>query len=802
MGNAFLLNSELDEAPILRLRIRCIFRSTTTVRATQTLQNVYDIRRAIVLPIAVFTALAILVACSGLYLNTRQADEVSTERQVRITEHAIDLSVDDLAKEQETVAAWDDLVKRLSNKKLDLTWLDDNVGFWLHNLFNHDRVFILDAHDQPIYGMASGKRVRPSDFYRFSRDVRLMVDSIRGRSGLTNGIHDRNPGKQLNPHSTVLTTSRVVHDSHMMEVEGRPAAVSVMAIVPLTRRIRQVRGQEPLLVSIRFLDGSFLRALSNRNLIADARFSPANDAGEGEYALALVTEHGKHIGNFIWRPELPGSHLLNHLLVQTGVTIALLIAGMAILGKGLIRSTRRIQRMHQRLQHAVVGLEASKAQAQHLAFHDALTGLPNRVLFNERLAQALATIRRGGTVAVIALDLDRFKQINDTLGHHAGDILIREFARRLSSVVREIDTVARQSGDEFALVLPNLSRQEVLKVCQRIIDSVRQPFDLSGAQAFVGASMGLAFAPSDSSDRTDLLRKADIALYRAKKDGRGCWREFTADMDNTVKLRRSIEEDLRVALKEGTGLCLHYQPQIEGDQKNVIGFEALIRWDHPTRGCMSPEQFIPIAEETGLICEVGEWLLIEACKTAANFPGRFMAVNLSPVQFRVPGFAERVIEIVSVSGVEPEQIELEVTENVLLDNDEQIVSSLNKLRNAGLRVALDDFGTGYSSLSYLRRFQVDKIKIDKSFIQYLGQNGDAAAIVTAIVTLGHAMGLSVTAEGVETAEQQDFLAANGCNVLQGFLYSRAVPAHRLPAMMQRPVSDWSEIQSVKAAEAA
>jgi EAL domain-containing protein (putative c-di-GMP-specific phosphodiesterase class I) len=279
------------------------------------------------------------------------------------------------------------------------------------------------------------------------------------------------------------------------------------------------------------------------------------------------------------------------------------------------------------------------------------------------------------------------------------------------------------------------------------------------------------------------MRKADIALYRAKADGRDCYRIFTPAMDETVRLRGAVEEDLRTALRQGEGLVLHYQPQVRCANREIVGFEALVRWQHPTRGLIPPQHFITIAEETGLIHELGEWVLREACHASRRWPNLMMAVNLSPVQFRTSGLADRLIAIVKDCGADPRHIELEVTESVLMDDSNVVRVALEQLRSAGFAVALDDFGTGYSSLAYLRRFQVDKIKIDRSFVAPLSHDSDAAAIIIAVLTLGHAMGLTVTAEGVETIEQQRFLASSGCDLMQGFLISPPVAEAQLAGMI-------------------
>jgi len=499
-----------------------------------------------------------------------------------------------------------------------------------------------------------------------------------------------------------------------------------------------------------------------------------------------MNSDGTPLTNIFWKPMRPGATVIKTLLAPAaGVfgVIALLVLVMALRMRRLMK---RDDEHLAELKQAHIELTAKEAQAHHLAYHDMLTGLPNRALFNDTADQALLRARHGEEMAIVLLDLDRFKNVNDRFGHLVGDELIKEVGDRLLKVLRRKNAVARLGGDEFAILLQGDDLAGSIEpILEQILEDLHRPYEIFGNQAHVGVSIGVALAPGCGVDRTDLMRKADIALYRAKDEGRDCYRYFTESMDETVQLRALLEADLRDALASGKGLSVHYQPLVDSAGCKVTGFEALLRWDHPIRGWIAPQLFVPVAEETGLIAVLGDWVMAEACKVACEWPKLTIAINLSPVQFCDEGFAERICRIVREAGVSPHQIELEVTEGVVLDQNDSVRRALRRLRSEGFRIALDDFGTGYSSLSYLRDFEVDRIKIDKSFVQNLGNTMDAGAIVTAVVTLGHAMGLQVTAEGVETADQEAFLRSAGCNLLQGFLFSKAVPANELAGSIER-----------------
>jgi diguanylate cyclase (GGDEF)-like protein len=434
--------------------------------------------------------------------------------------------------------------------------------------------------------------------------------------------------------------------------------------------------------------------------------------------------------------------------------------------------------------HDITEQRRSEAKIAHMAVHDTLTGLPNRVLLNERLEQALTRVKRGEMVAAHILDLDHFKHVNDTLGHPAGDKLLRMVADRLRKVARETDTVARMGGDEFAIVQVAINAPaEGTSLAERLISIVSEPYDVDGHHVVIGVSVGIAVGPSDGLNPDEIMRNADLALYRAKSDGRGAFRFFEPEMDAQMQARRTLECDLRKALPANE-FELYYQPVVDLATNEISGFEALVRWHHPERGMVAPGAFIPLAEETGLIVPLGEWAIRQACGTAAQWPGNLkIAVNLSPAQFRSPGLLNAIVGALATTGLGPDRLELEITETILLQDSEKTLATLSRLRELGVRVVMDDFGTGYSSLSYLQSFPFDKIKIDRSFVKDIADNPGSLNIVRAVAALAKGLGMSTTAEGVETAEQLDSIRAEGCTEMQGFLFSRPLPAGEVAKLL-------------------
>ena len=426
----------------------------------------------------------------------------------------------------------------------------------------------------------------------------------------------------------------------------------------------------------------------------------------------------------------------------------------------------------------VTDQRAADARIHHMAHHDNLTSLPNRVLFSQRINEALRADRQDRKfTATLCLDLDNFKNVNDALGHQIGDDLLRSVAVRLRAVLREQDTLARTGGDEFSIVLPGLKQpQEAEIVAARLIDALRPVFNIDGHNLSVGLSIGIAIAERWISTPEQLLRCADMALYEAKRNGRNRFEYFTEQMAEMAAMRRMIENDLREAIS-GRQLKLYYQPITNNQRKNIVGYEALMRWHHPERGMIMPMDFIPVAEETGLIHSLGAYALHEACREAASWPNKqSVAVNLSPLQFKNSALITIVEAALKESGLEPGRLEVEITESVLLDSTSTNIEILQKLKALGVRIALDDFGTGYSSLSYLRSFPFDKIKIDKSFINDMKESREALAIIRAITGMSRSLDIQITAEGVESSEQFERLKAEGCTLFQGYYFGRPQPA--------------------------
>ncbi len=542
----------------------------------------------------------------------------------------------------------------------------------------------------------------------------------------------------------------------------------IVVAAPLAPSTLVERGDWLVAVSFKELKPDVLRAISSRHDVATLHVTQR--PGARQIALPVPDIQGAQRAFIAWDPFRPGDVMREKL-----IPVSLVVLAGAILFSGFVF-------LH--VQRLALDVARSEERTRQLVGHDPLSGLPNRMPFAQRLDQELSRIVRGDEgLAVHFLDLDKFKDVNDTYGHAAGDELIKAVARRLSNLLRGADTLARFGGDEFAIIQTGVRQsQDVEALARRILTDLTVPFDVAGTQVQIGVSIGISLAPDNGMDREQLMRLADTALYQAKNEGRNRYCFFERQMDETLKLRKVVEDDLRNAIVNDE-LALFYQPQLSADGETIVGVEALIRWPHPKRGMISPVQFIPVAEERGLIIPLGEWVLRKACQDGCRWPGLRVAVNVSPIQFRQKDFVETVIRIVEETGFDPSRLELELTEGVVVDDADAAEAAMIELRANGIHLALDDFGTGYSSLIYLRRFAFDKIKIDRSFLESMEATGESAILVHSMVHLGRALGLTVTAEGVETVDQHRFLQAVGCHELQGYLFSRPVTAEEIDAKL-------------------
>ncbi|MGW9950152.1 diguanylate cyclase (GGDEF)-like protein [Rhizobium leguminosarum] len=652
--------------------------------------------------------------------------------------------------------------------------------------FGYDQAFVVDEKAQLLMlaDAQTEKRYRWMKplFLPLLQDARLGV-----RPGAVS--NERTPSSMESRLASPGRSNTAL--ANLMRLEGRPTIVGVVAINDPEEGQRQTMRQ--FLIVVRFIDGAALDELSRQQGLNGARFARTADADENEVAFQIdATANGEPIGFIVWRPDLPGSRVIGRLM--PALSIAALV--IAILFSVLLV----------RLRSSLGELRKSELHARQLALHDVLTSLPNRALFAMRFDECLAETKNSAERSAVALlDLDRFKAVNDTFGHAAGDELIRMAAERIHSLLRPGDTLARLGGDEFALLLRDIKdHDQVLPViCDAIVAELGKPFPLLRGEAVarVGGSIGVTVVPDAGRNADDIMRYADVALYEAKMGGRGQWRVYSPSMDGGRNARDILKNELREVLAKGTAssadgpqsdpiankpdfgsLEVYYQTvhRAEGGGYSASGAEALVRWRHSQRGLLTPASFIPVAEEGGLIDALGFWVLREACRAACKWPeNTFVAVNVSPAQLRRPNFAEEVSAVLQESGLPPTRLELELTESSLIEDNSDVYTVLKSLRSQGVQISLDDFGTGFSCLSHLLRFDIDRIKIDRSFVSQLGTKANGAAIIGAIVALSRNLGISTTAEGVETEYQRDFLAALGCTDLQGYFFSKPVPLRDL-----------------------
>ena len=689
------------------------------------------------------------VVLVGLVLVGRNAvsmaDATAAARQERFAARYLAAEIARLPEEQRSVTIWDDAVQRTTAR--DDKWMDANLGPWMWTYFGHSESYVLDRMDEPFYASVMGERRPPSSYGSRADAIAPLVGQLRASMAETSAGLD-NPYEELAELSV----------SAPLRFGTDVAIVSVVPIISDTGELPQTPGTESLHVAVRYVDEELAQRIGAPIELQAVAFGPAPPA-RGMTGIQVTDPAGEAIAWLTWKSERPGMVLVMRMLP---ILIATGMAGAFVLW-WIIHRLLRVSGQ----------LQVSEAQARFLAHHDALTGLPNRALFQDRLAQEMHAMGRSGrSVALITVDLDRFKQINDSLGHPAGDELIRQVGSRLVALVRAGDTVARFGGDEFMILLSGVADDEALRdICAKVVADLSRPYKLLGKSGNIGASAGAVRARAAGEDAEGLLQRADIALYQAKAEGRGRFCLFTEDAGNPGRQPSQIESDLRAALETGVGLKLVYQPFWD-EKGRVTGAEALCRWDHPEHGALSPEIFVRVAEERGLIDQLGQHVLEQACRFAARTNLAKIAVNMSPLQLRNPDFVAMVLRTLETSGLAASRLELELTEKAVLEQTSAIEDTISRLRAAGITIALDDFATGKSSLQYLRDHRIDSIKIDRTFIARLGKDDDCDHLVRAIFGLARAMRISVTVEGVETELQHSLLASMGCKTFQGFLLHR------------------------------
>ena len=658
--------------------------------------------------------------------------------------------------EQDSTIVWDEAVLQLQAD--DQAWIADNLAEWMSQYFGHDRVYVIAADGHVVRAAAGGRYAGQAIDPLDQAALGELLAEFRARVARASVGHDE---------STLSLAGFGLLDTVTLG-DGAVAYVSIRPIVPTSSAVNQLAGEEFLHVSVKRVSGAMLDQIGRRYGFTDLRVVSRNATSS---TLPVVNNAGRVIAVVGWTPKHP---VVNILLETAPVTLGVFGLGFA----GLLALIAWLHRMTLRL-------EIAQDQTTYLALHDPLTGIANRALFETRLQQAMSYQYLAPTkVALVSIDLDGFKEVNDTLGHAAGDELIRQVAKRLAFALPEEATIARVGGDEFALVQPGMiSQGQARWICEGLIRTFHDPFVLGGEIVEVTASLGVSLEDGREVPAAEMLRRADVALYAAKAEGRNRLAFYEPQMDASRREKRVLEVDLRNALVTEQGLFALYQPIFSARTGGIVGAEALVRWQHPERGLLSPDIFIAIAEETGLINQLGNWVLEQSCRAAVASDLPWIAVNISPVQLRHQDFASRVKDVLNTTGLPADRLELEITEGVLLQHAPLIETSLARLQQMGIRIALDDFGTGYSSISYLRTYKIDKLKIDQSFTRLMGHDEVTRTIVQSVIQMAEALGIAVTAEGVEEDSQRQTLAKLGCAQFQGYLFSRPVTAERLTELL-------------------
>jgi diguanylate cyclase len=716
-------------------------------------------------PTGIVVAVAIMCVVVAVLGSARRADEFAYSQEQQLLARAFANRSDWILRRLDNVAvATDDVGARPESQ---VSWLQDRVGLWFKTLIDIDFIVVANPADRLVHTPIDG---HASTLWADTTipEFASALDYIRGRTNtLAGGIVELGDRQK--------TGGRLDHVAFLQPINGRPAIVVAKAVAPASPALAADVDNRNILLAAAFVNEGMLAKFSGWLQLPNLRQVDPTRRATNDHTLNFVDRRGETIARFAWMPKRAGAEIISS--VVPFITVAL--AAFALLAVLVLRHMRR----------TAATIAAGESRLRHLALHDPLCGLPNRIFFGERLEATIENIQNGGAgAAVFYIDLDHFKDVNDTLGHPTGDELIRAVTQRLTRTLRADDLVARIGGDEFAVITcSGFDHATLQAIANRLIAALCAPYIINNRTIVIGASIGIAVIHEHIAGAADIMRHADMALYRAKNEGRNRACIYDTAMDSDLLQRKLVENDLRAAI-ERDELCLAYQPIVNNSGETVVGVEALCRWTHPVRGEIQPSEFIPIAENSGLIIDLGEWVLRRACLDGKAWPGITVSVNVSPLQFRRADFVDVVERILSETSFDPTRLELEVTESTLLGNVDTAELAMFRLKALGVRLALDDFGTGYSSLLYLRRFPFDKLKIDRSFVLSIERAADAAAIVHAVVSLGRGLGMKVTAEGVETAEQHLFLRAAGVHSMQGFRFGRPGSAADVSARLAAPES--------------
>jgi diguanylate cyclase (GGDEF)-like protein len=699
-----------------------------------------------------------------LFYSANSMNNSASQAQRALINNALSLRLVQSLSELRSVAWWDEMVIKSRSGGFDPDWLDVEVGVFVTTSYKHDRILILDAQNQPIYGFGADKRLDRATQEHLARLVSPLADQIRGGKNISPRITDASFTDDLAEESAITDRSYGRGAAAILSDAGRPVFAAAMEITPsLSKGLEAKRPH--LLISVTDLSAPVLKDIGRSVLISDLSYGSAGALSADKFPIR--SDDGKSMGTLNWTAQQPGNELISDLLPPILVVLIVALASIAGLFKRLVGSTRELTKR--------------EVEAQYLANHDALTGLPNR----RRLAAKLAELRyensaAGTAISVVCIDLDRFKDINDTLGHQAGDELIKAVARRIESRTLPGDMIARLGGDELAVLRLHQHVNEGERLSNMVIGSFDAPFSVLGHEIETKASLGVTSATLDRPF-DDIMREADIALYEAKAMGRGRAVHFVGPMAAKLEQRHAIEVDLRRAIANRE-LTLNYQPIIEAATGRISSVEALVRWHSATHGHVSPEIFVDIAEETGMMAALGHFIIEQAIEDSQRWPHLTTAINISPAQLRSATIVEELVGAAKRFGVSPTMITIEITETLLMASDARTLRLLNQLKEHGFSLALDDFGTGYSSLAYIRDFPFDRLKIDRRFIKGVDHDPQAQAIVEGVVNFGRILGHEIIAEGIETEQEMQAMQRAGCTHLQGFVFSKPLSADHIEAL--------------------